>query len=169
MHKECKSGEFKEFKPLAGQDEDNVPYDFDHLVPQSNWSSFQGGSKPELDQNTRKFRDLWPRRSLGNSIGNYRVMSASDNRSRGDAYLGAISLKNEEIWGDYAFHPNDDEIEQWNKASPEKNPWYWDNERVLAFQYAVESRVQYLYKRYYDEACFKSWLEDESEKTVLEL
>jgi hypothetical protein len=173
IYKACKEGEFKGFKPLSGQDEDNVPYDFDHLVPQSNWSSFSTSGKPNLTH-TKKFNDLWPRRKLGNSIGNYRVMSASDNRSRGDApletellnadasldSLEAGFLNAKDIWDDYAFKAEENEITKWKCASPRGKPYVWNDERVLAFQYAVESRVLYLYDRYYKEIDFKSWLPD---------
>lgn len=129
-----------DFEPLAGQDEDNVP-------------------------------DLWPRRKLGNSIGNYRIMTATDNRRRNDTSLELelIKIQSEKdqvstinCTNNYAFEPNEYELEQWKKASPENKlenkTENWDDERVLAFQYAVESRVLYLYNRCYREAGFNSWL-----------
>ncbi|MDI1232449.1 MAG: DUF262 domain-containing protein [Methylobacter sp.] len=164
---------FADFDPLAGQDEDNVPYDFDHLVPQSNWSSFSTSGRPKFSKDNEAFNDLWHRRRLGNSIGNYRVMSASDNRSRNDTSLAeelaVVEAKKTEpdamdYAKDYAFKPEGYELDRWKEASPKGNPWSLGNEngvndkRVLAFQYAVESRVLYLYNRYYEEAGFKSWL-----------
>lgn len=153
-----KDGEFSEFKPLAGQDEDNVPYDFDHLVPQSNWSSLQSVTTKLTD--TLKFNDLWPRRTLGNSIGNYRVLSATENRSRGDEPLESEFLMNIEIWKDSACPLKDNEIEFWNVASPKENCLLWDDKRVLAFQNAVETRVLNLYERYCEEATFKDWMQN---------
>lgn len=169
---------FKDFDPLAGQDEDNVPYDFDHFIPQSNWSSFQGVGLPRLES-TIEFNNLWCRRSLGDSIGNYRILSAPDNRSRNDTSLEQELIVNEsknqdssesnnknneqnaiDYRNNYAFDPNGYELEQWKIASPKETPYDWNDKRVLAFQYAIESRIQYLYKRYYDEAKFNLWLPD---------
>jgi len=146
---------------MSGQDEDTVPYDFDHLVPQSNWSSFQGrGTHNEaVIENHQRWSEHWVRRDLGNSIGNYRVMDASDNRSRGDTPLTVkvgdateSFLNSSALWGDYAFSLSDAEND-WQTASP-KDPdcWYWDDARVLAFQHAVESRALNLYQCLFDEA-----------------
>lgn len=158
LFQERNSSQFKDYLPLAGQDEDNVPYDFDHLVPQSNWSSFQGMNKPVLDEGTNKFNILWARRSLGNSIGNYRVMTSSDNRSRQDKPLEDDFLNTPDKWENYAFQPYPEEIEHWKCASPKEKGYEWNDKRVLAFQRAVESRTLALYKRYYKEAGFEALL-----------
>ncbi|MDP3839458.1 MAG: hypothetical protein Q8Q54_11105, partial [Methylococcales bacterium] len=153
---------FKDFIPLAGQDDDNVPYDLDHLVPQSNWSSLNGLNREGMTQENRKiFENLYYRRMLGNSIGNYRVLSSSVNRSRGDEPLGNELVDLKIQWDDYALDSNDEiEFQKWKQASPisKDDGFKWNDERLLAFQYAVESRVLYLYKRYFDEMKFRNWL-----------
>ncbi len=153
---------FKDFAPLAGQDDDNVPYDLDHLVPQSNWSSLHGLKREGMTQeNSKIFENLYYRRMLGNSIGNYRVLSSSVNRSRGDEPLGSELVDLKIKWDDYALKSNDEiEFQKWKQASPilKDDGFKWNDERLFAFQYAVESRVLYLYNRYFDEAKFEIWL-----------
>jgi hypothetical protein len=147
------------FSPMAGQDEDNVPYDFDHLVPQSNWSSLHGIDYAAMKENKGLFTDHpYNRRALGNSIGNYRVMDGSDNRSRGDSPLENEFVDATGQWENYAFSPKDSEIQQWVKASPKEGCYVWDDERLLAFQYAVESRVLNLYQHFFNALDFSAWL-----------
>lgn len=148
------------FTPLAGQDEDNVPYDLDHLVPQSNWSDLRGIPTGNIErENVDIFKNSHHRQALGNSIGNYRVMDSSENRSRGDESLQLGLLQTEDKWNDYSFNPDREiELPKWRLASPEKDGWKWDDVRLLAFQYTIESRVSYLYKRYFDEAGFNAWV-----------
>ncbi|ASF47944.1 hypothetical protein CEK71_18760 [Methylovulum psychrotolerans] len=154
-----KFGEEK-FVPMAGQDEDNVPYDFDHLIPQSNWSSLFSMDRNGIKNqgNRKEFENLYYRRALGNSIGNYRVMDSSENRSRGDSSLRVELVEPSDTWEVYAINPADKiEREKWLLASPEEG-WRWDDDRLLAFQYAVESRVLYLYNRYFEEVMFSKWV-----------
>ena len=146
------------FNPMAGQDEDNVPYDFDHLVPQSNWSSLHGIEYSALIENNNLFSSHpYNRRTLGNSIGNYRVLDSSDNRSRGDCPLDGDFLEENELWEKYAFHPDENEIQMWRKASPVNDCHIWSDERLIAFQSAVESRVIDLYQRFFNELDFSAW------------
>lgn len=160
LHHQCTAGDFRDFKPLAGQDDDVVPYDFDHLVPQSNWFSLQRGA-PRSGSELKKFENLGSRRTLGNSIGNYRVMSARDNRSRGHESLEKILPKAEidrEKWRPFVMECNEIDLDKWHKASPEKEFYHWGNERILAFQAAIESRTLYLYNNYYRVLGFDVWL-----------
>lgn len=142
---------FKNTDFLSGQDEDTVPYDYDHLIPQSNWSSFQGSSNSLSNVTEKHFKEHGPRGALGNSIGNYRIMTDSDNRKRGDTSLADSFLNDENTWGNYAFH-QDCKPEFWKAASETNgNHKQWNDQRVLAFQYAVESRTIWLYKSLYKE------------------
>ncbi len=158
---------FKDFNPISGQDKDSVPYDFDHLVPQSNWSSKRGLERNFTNEKNKIFEDLWIRRSLGNSIGNYRVLDASDNRSRGDEPLVNDLLEThdgkyikEKDWKDFCFHPVAKmEKTWWEKASPsKKNKFVWDDDRLNSFQAAIELRVLFLYKTYINESKLSEWL-----------
>lgn len=158
---------FKDFNPISGQDKDSVPYDFDHLIPQSNWSSKRRLERNFNNEKNKKFEDLWIRRSLGNSIGNYRVLDASDNRSRGDEPLVNDLLEihdmkhiKKKYWKDFCFHPeSQEEIRCWEKASPSKEyKFIWDDDRLNSFQAAIESRVLFLYKTYITESKLSEWL-----------
>jgi len=149
---------------LSGQDEDTVPYDYDHLVPQSNWSNFQGIER-KLN-NCKGFEDLWQRRLLGNSIGNYRVMDASENRSRGDEPLADLLNKRSD-WENYVLDLDGDIKKYWESASPVGDGRRrWDDTRVLNFQWAVEMRVISLYKRFFIEADLQKLLADENHKNL---
>lgn len=160
----CPDGEFPWFKPLAGQDGDNVPYDFDHLVPQSNWLDLRGRAKPKGDkEDIKTFETLESRRALGNSIGNYRVFTATGNRRRGDKSLealftleppGAMSSQN---WQFFAFDDNLANRQSWGEASPAKDPYVWHTDRMMTFQKVVEARALMLYRRLYQEAGFAAW------------
>jgi hypothetical protein len=153
------------FSPVAGQDDDNVPYDFDHLVPQSNWSSLFDIVRDGIEaENKKVFEDLYHRRVIGNSIGNYRVMDSSENRSRGAESLQLNLLGKKDEWIHYAFNPNDSELGAWDKASPVNGDKVWDDTRLLEFQYAVESRALYLYECFYEVPKFSQWLQMEHDE-----
>ena len=152
-----------DFNPMAGQDADNVPYDFDHLVPQSNWSSLAHKEYGNIKspESKKAFENLYHRRALGNSIGNYRVMDSSKNRSRGNKPLENEFLQetHQGECSDYAFSVSEIELDYWRKASPGNEDWWkWCDTRLIAFQYAVESRVLNLYNAYYNNLGFSKWL-----------
>lgn len=161
MTDQCQSNlEFRWFKPLAGQDEDNVPYDFDHLVPQSNWADLRSiDCQNDHKDNHATFTTLHPRRALGNSIGNYRVYSARGNRSRGDKSLEALFNQDPPLlkWEEFAFDDSEKNRKLWSEASPLEHFFVWSNDRMIAFQKVVEDRVLFLYRRLYQEADFAVW------------
>ena len=154
------------YNPLAIHDKDSVPYDFDHIVPQSNWLSLstRGNSLDELknEQNKKNFANLWIRRSLGNLIGNYRVLDSSTNRSRGDTPLEEEIKKYEFRYNDFCI--NKEDIEIWQKASPKENQYKWNDERLEAFQYVVEKRTLALYNKIVEDLEFESWNKEKCSK-----
>ena len=166
---------YKDFKPMAGEDVDNVPYDFDHLVPQSNWSSLSQVCRDGVLESRKHFEDVYHRRAFGNSIGNYRVLDSSDNRSRGDMPLGNELLnfksEKEDFLSNYALSSDESEFLKWQLASPPlrkindedftNDGLIWNEDRLRTFQYVVESRVLFLYGRFLEEGGFNAWLEDE--------
>ena len=169
LQREYIATEFGAFNPIAGQDQETVPYDYDHIVPQSNWSSLTGiQNRDNVKNNKKSFEDLWVRRELGNSIGNYRILNASDNRSRGDEPLVDGLLKYEKSkyihqdeWKKYCFLPDNDEeeVQLWREASPSRESCLiWDDYRVETFQSAVELRVIQLYKSYIENSKLSEWL-----------
>jgi hypothetical protein len=171
---------FPDYKPLAGRDEndkDSVPYDFDHLVPQAHWSDMRSSVQPHskvIDDAKAAFEKRWIRRELGNAIGNFRIIGSSENRARGDKPLtDELHLDKKpdtSEWRKYAFAPTPDELKWWLTASPsqpeeDSNQFnrIWDEERLKAFQAAVEHRTIFLYRRLYDDAGFANWCDDPSE------
>lgn len=136
--------------PIAGREED-TPYDYDHILPQSHWSHWTGvgGENRILD-----FMDDSDKayHVVGNGIGNVRVWSSSDNRSDGDA------SPKEKLPGKHidSLVAN---LADWDRCSPYGNfdNTYWDKERSLAFQRAVEVRALQLYKQFYSDLGFVSW------------
>jgi hypothetical protein len=168
---------FSQYDALAGPDDrDAVPYDFDHLVPQGHWTdrrnaSVESGVAREINE---AFSDN--RNSVGNAIGNYRLEDGSRNRSDGDDSLSKkMALKSTEkgCRKYYAFEPGSEELSWWRLASPEsqmgekydiwKSHRTWGEERLTAFQSAVERRTLNLYRRLIVEADFSLWLACASE------
>lgn len=143
--------------PVAGREED-TPYDYDHILPQSHWSGWTGQGN-----NADRIAAFMPPSDngygvVGNGIGNVRVWSSSDNRSDGnsppsiklsddDAYkLSAIDVAHKHLWEGCSS-----EIGKHRSWSPE---------RAIAFQQAVEERAWGLYKDFYADLELSSWQED---------
>lgn len=153
------SKKFTEYKALAEKDDDDtVPYDYDHLCPKDEWRchySNLNSSSPELtlsEKSRGSLRELWRRDHTGNSIGNYHILDASDNRSYGNDSVSAkiTDLESSKDWcfADSALPEQDRDI--WlATSSPNESKYCWTDARVAAFQEAVDRRVLHLYKLYY--------------------
>lgn len=146
---------------IAGEDEE-TPYDFDHILPRSHWGDWTGKGNNE-DTLMKYFapKEWKPHVILGNAIGNVRVVHFSDNRHDGDASpkvkFGDLSrdrLKNSAI--------EKDQIPLWIACSPndEKDKQKWDRDRAVAFQQVVETRTFALFKTLYNQAGFNAWVEE---------
>ncbi len=148
--------EFERQRALAGM-EDETPYDFDHILPRSNWSGWQGirSSDRLIDFATDVRRD---HNVIGNAIGNLRVWPSRLNRQDGDAspveklQLQSCSdggLTNERC---VTSRVGEDQIGFWRAASANDATLTssWSAERARAFQQAVELRTYTLYKNFYD-------------------
>lgn len=137
-------------------DEDAVPYDYDHLCPQNHWGSHWGkidGTSLTDDMKDFMYRG---RSDVGNSIGNLHVLDSSLNRSFGDDPLESKLKSDKRIAADSLLYHSLDHAYWWMKASPEvasgNEHLRWDEDRLLAFQEAIQRRVLGLYQKYY-EAC----------------
>jgi Protein of unknown function DUF262 len=152
---------FATYDPLAGQEDDEtVPYDFDHLCPQAHW----GGDLRTLKSSTRRsdptFNEVTFQRKLtyryvtGNSIGNFHILAAGTNRSLADSPLSAkfkVLADQEVTEADSVFFPNEQTRALWEKASPSDGDHHsWNDERIESFQAAVLHRSLDLYGRYFD-------------------
>jgi len=162
---------FPDFDPASGRDDD-TPYDADHMVPAGdwgrNWAYFsKADNLPELTRDEREaIRD--PRFLLGNSIGNLRLIDAAVNKSeQDDPYITKII---EELRMDKADEMSVDEksayhssmafrseaMALWRRASGAHDQ-VWPNDRLKAFQQAVEERAAWLYDKFYSDLGFVSW------------
>ena len=166
---------FSGYNPLAGYD-DETPYDYDHICPRSHllyheYKSFNHDVKQALSEG-------WVRDLLINSIGNFRVWDSSLNRhDQTDSPKKKLKLqeKYEDLWqptvqGRSRYSPksagelwdasmiSQDDMQLWKDASLDENSNHWDDARIMAFQSAVESRTLKLYRHFYDDLKFGSWI-----------
>lgn len=166
LQREFVSKEFEEQKALAGMDED-TPYDFDHILPQSNWGRWTGFKNDRLiDFATDK---KWDHYVLGNAIGNLRVWPASINRKDGDA-SPMVKLRLDPNRGDgseglilaQSCIESGHQLAAWKKVSGDGKfvKFAWDRARALAFQEAVESRTFALYESFYADLHFDDLASD---------
>jgi hypothetical protein len=121
------STSYQHFDPTSAEDED-LPIDLDHLIPSSifgfHWKSrdsFINFDDPH--ENFRHHRGL-----VGNSLGNFRWLDASDNRSRGNGIIEP----------DFDHRGVDHHEALWNHLI-EKKPW--DHKEASAFQRLVDTRT----------------------------
>lgn len=153
--------EFGKQKALAGMEED-TPYDFDHILPQSNWGWWTGIKEHRLiDFATDKKSDHWV---LGNAIGNLRVWPSRLNRQDGDASPAEKLQLHPDASDDsdgvnkqrQSLVDNGTQVDAWLEASGEGQfvKHAWDRTRAAAFQSAVESRTFALYESFYTDLHF---------------
>jgi hypothetical protein len=156
---------FSGYDPIAGRDEAK-PYDYDHICPQQNWSDLSRSVRRDaLTEKPRKrFENLWARRLLGNSIGNYRILDSSENRhDQDDSPRKKLALgehgevvQSNPVLIDSAIDFED--VQLWRDASGEDNAGNkWDDARLNAFQEAVERRSISLYRRFFNGLKFDIW------------
>jgi len=143
--------------PVAGREED-TPYDYDHILPGSHWNGWGG-----QHNSTDRILDFMPQSDVkqqyvtGNSIGNLRVWSSSDNRSDGDDSPKKKLMAQPDDWRNSAITEADKEL--WCDCSRDGDQkMVWSVERATAFQKAVENRTFSLYEKFFDEADFTKWI-----------
>ncbi|MFG1393157.1 DUF262 domain-containing protein [Xanthobacter agilis] len=147
------------YDPTSGYDED-MPFDVDHLVPQSQWSFtwaepwYKDGVPWSMHE---KFRSQ--RKEIGNALGNLRYLTFWENRGRGDGPIGAeLQL---------AHHLDDTSMNDEASLGPEGReaiaaPWNairpgndasrgWTLEGIHRFQNLTEARAVRLLRLVLDE------------------
>lgn len=190
LQRDYVSKEFEEKDAQPGM-EDDTPYDFDHICPQSHWSNWTGHGKGNrlIDFHAEKIADAdaqghW---RLGNAIGNVRVWDSSDNRADGDG-APTIKLKTPHSSDTSTGSSNDakeqanewwdseickdsiigsDEMKAWRGCSPSVNDavnYLWTKERAISFQKAIEQRTFNLYKEFYKALKFDAQENQEASK-----
>jgi hypothetical protein len=132
LQREYLAGRFPNYDPTSSRDED-LPIDLDHLIPHSkfgfDWR--YRTSSLNFDDPNENFRHL--RGTVGNSLGNYRWLDTSDNRSRQADKIGNIEGERDNI----------EKVPDWN-ALIERNPW--SEADVAAFQKMIDLRTIALYE-----------------------
>ena len=144
--------------PMAGMEND-TPFDFDHILPQSHWGLWTGVGKGARLLDINGDKDAYF--VIGHGIGNVRVWDASHNRGDGDASprlkMGEEQSYRDKWATDSAIEPS--QITLWQKCSPESEDKkkVWNEERAMAFQKVVEMRTFDLYVQLCRDAGFNSW------------
>ncbi|KFE52448.1 hypothetical protein IV02_08425 [Pseudomonas syringae] len=156
--------------PIAKRDED-TPYDYDHILPANHWSGWTGVTAGA------RFMDYCEQGGvIGNSIGNMRVWSSSDNRSDGAAAPASKLRLTDEIVEDALQASLDSQAREqllgasavdllhtdlWVRCAPPvgKENRFWNLERAKAFERAVEQRALALFESLYEAAGFAEWKE----------
>lgn len=132
LQREYLTGQFPNYDPTSSRDED-LPIDLDHLIPGKRFGDDWRNQQKCLTFADEKenFRHL--RGTVGNSLGNFRWLDASDNRRRQDNKIEVGE-------GERDFIEN---VPDWN-ALIEKNPWSEDD--VAAFQRLIDLRTLDVYE-----------------------
>lgn len=162
LQREFVSMAFGDQPVLSGMEED-TPYDFDHILPQSNWSGWTGISKGNrlIDFATDR---KWDHLLLGNAIGNLRVWPLRLNRQDGDSSPAEKLRLRSDASEDadsatkrqQSLVKNGPQISAWIGASGEGQfvKHTWNRVRAMDFQTAVESRTFAMYESFYADLHF---------------
>lgn len=159
---------FKDYVPLTDH-EDDVPYDVDHICPYKDWRDDWRNMEQRLEVGEELKKKIYKcRDAVGNGIGNLQILSSSENRRKQDEDLATklpFSLNDNvpptevdlKAMADFAFNPEDREL--WLKVSKpgEVSKRQWNEDRLAAFQQAVEQRAAWLYQRFHDELDYERW------------
>ena len=127
------SQQYPNYDPTSSRDED-LPIDLDHLIPDKkfgfHWKSkVTGITFEDADENFRNMRGL-----VGHSLGNFRWLDASDNRSR-----QADRIEADDAERDYI-----EEVAKWNLLIENKTPW--TEADVAEFQTRIDLRTVAIYE-----------------------
>ena len=162
---------FPDYAPLTDH-EDDLPYDVDHICPWADcgeWWSVRDRVDSD-DKTKQKMRD--ERGAIANGIGNLRLINSSDNRHHGDVDISVkmpfvqcdepLGVCDEGAMADWAFAREHRAL--WKQVSRPGlvKDRTWNNERLAAFQQAVETRSAWLYRRFYEDLGFAEWAEKEA-------
>ena len=164
---------FPDYDPTSERDED-LPIDLDHIVPSSIFGFDWRYKDSRLDLKTypslasENFR--WGRSVIGNSLGNFRWLDASDNRARGKGKYEALEEvdadmvkdpDNKALEGDANMvkDPDDKAVEgdanmvkdpddKWNKIILKNDgEGIWSRDDVANFQRLIDLRTLDLYEQ----------------------
>jgi Protein of unknown function DUF262 len=134
---------FQNYDPTSDRDDD-LPIDLDHIIPGGIFDFDWRYREARLEKKaiTEEFR--WQRRTVGNSLGNFRWLDASENRSKGmgpnDGFLK----------GGEGFTRSEDLVSnpwEWNSIIPlEGQTQYWSQNNIATFQRIIDLRTLDLFE-----------------------
>ena len=160
---------FPDYRPLSDH-EDDLPYDVDHICPWNDcgdWWSVKDRIKALEGKSDLAKRMRDGREAVGNGIGNLRLVDASTNKGDQDADIAekmSFVIKAEPCERDkadmarFAFSPKDRALWEQVSCSGDVKQRQWDENRLAAFQQAVEERAAWLYNCYYNELGYAEWV-----------
>lgn len=150
--------------PMAGNEED-TPYDYDHILPKSHWSGWTGMKEGARILEFCAKGEGDPHEQVGNAIGNVRVWGSSENRSDGADSPKIKSSDNSEKWLELSLIDGTEKDVKYWFGSPldEKERGIWNVNRTSAFQKAVEQRTFNLFGKLFEDANFASWIIESGE------
>ncbi len=134
------SEKFPDFDPISDRAED-LPIDLDHIIPASIFGFDWRSRDSRLDLRRYPFLDSdnfrFGRGIIGNSLGNFRWVDASEDRSRGQGAYVPLDRD-----GDLVQNP-----EAWNKIiSQGTGASLWSQNDVAQFQRLIDLRTLDLYE-----------------------
>jgi hypothetical protein len=124
------------YDPTSDRDED-LPVDLDHIVPTESFGFHWRGSINRLQPDAISENFHWGREVVGNSLGNFRWLELSENRSRADKPYkplkdGADLVRNPDEWTHFT------------SETPGKKKWSTDD--IATFQRLIDLRTLELYE-----------------------
>jgi hypothetical protein len=152
------------YRPETARDDD-LPIDLDHIQPQAAYNGDRRTQQKRIHSSaniqTAFCTERW---TLGSSIGNFRWVPFDVNRSDGDGSICAKLRLDEDDWTawtdrrpgaqDGAMDPASRDV--WRMASAPSDG-VWSEDRISAWQQAVEERTIWLYEVLWDDAGFNAW------------
>jgi hypothetical protein len=147
-------GEFSEYDPTSDRDED-LPIDLDHIVPHDffgfHWNSCYSRLGNDVNGDVNISNNFYHQRFVvGNSLGNFRWLAASKNRSRGKRQFEPLD-NNADLVAN---------IDEWNSIIPQEDNKYkrWSLDDIALFQRLIDLRTLDLYEKILIESGIESIL-----------
>ena len=126
LQRDYLSEHFQSFDPTSARDED-LPIDLDHLIPNSKFGFNWSHRETSLGFSDEKENFRYQRGTVGNSLGNYRWLDASVNRSRQAKPIEDADAERDTIY----------DVSAWNTLIGKTQ---WAQDEVNAFQKMIDLR-----------------------------
>ncbi len=136
--------EFPDYDPTSDRDED-LPIDLDHIIPRAIFTFDWRLCNRLLDEEAIKHVNAspdnfrWQRSLVGNSLGNYRWLAASNNRSRGKGAFEPLENNADVV----------SNADEWNNIIPQEanKSRRWSLEDIASFQRLIDLRTLEVYEK----------------------